>query len=93
MSTVKILATQPDDVEPFEFTHFDQWGPGVTDTDVAAAWSQTLGIEFDQETREDIYAAADVVAADPRYAIYPGEGFIEIYRVADLPADVEYEEG
>jgi hypothetical protein len=56
-----LLDTQPDDLEPVEFTHYDMWfenddGEGVTPqqlsdqaNDVLDAWEKTLGIKFDRE--------------------------------------------
>lgn len=84
----KYLETQPDDIEPVELTYFDEWTPVMTDENVISAWSATLGVYM---KGDDVYQAADIVSADPRYAVYLGDGFIEIYRMADLPADTEFE--
>ena len=58
-----LLDTQPDDLEPVEYTHFDCWfedededGEGITPqqlsdrtNDVLDAWEATLGLKFDRE--------------------------------------------
>lgn len=84
----KYLAIQPENVEPVEFTYFDEWTPLMTDANVIAAWAETLGIYLPDW---EIFQAADTVSADPRFAVYLGDGFIEIYRMADLPPDAEFE--
>lgn len=84
----KYLETQPDR-EPVEFTYFEEWSPLMTDANVIATWTETLGLYLDLTV--DVFQAADAVAADPRFAVYLGDGFIEVYRMADLPPDAAFE--
>lgn len=88
---VHYLAVQPDNAEAIDFTWLDEWDDETTDAEIVSAWSRSLGIEISAAT---VWEAAEVIAKDPRYAVYIGcsEAFIEIFRKTDLPADVEYEE-
>ena len=87
--THKYLVIQPENIEPAEFTYFEEWSPLMADANVISTWTETLGLYLDLTV--DIFQAADTVSADPRFTVYLGDGFIEIYRMVELPPDAEFE--
>jgi hypothetical protein len=55
----KLLFTQPDDLEPIEFTHFDTWFDNDDEVepvlmnqranDILDGWEKTLGVKFERD--------------------------------------------
>lgn len=76
---------QPDDIEPIEFTHYDQWANDEELNEVLKAWENNLNImlpRFDLNTIsvEEAMSIVVVMLLRRGYDIYDGDEFIEIYK-------------
>ena len=70
-----LFTIQPEDREPIEFTHFDCWEDGETETDITQAWSSTLGF-----TLPDTLDEAILALLRRGYDVYEGDEFIEVFE-------------
>jgi hypothetical protein len=70
--------TQPEDLEPVEFTHFDCWDDSTTWVEISRAWSATLGITLPEENDPNPIVL-DLLRKG--FDVYEGEDFIEVYQL------------
>ena len=90
---------QPDDLEPIEFTHFDQWfcdekEDGTQEqyatraNEILKAWEQTLNIKLPRPNfaKDGLSLGFEIVCeaiVNAGFSVYNGDEFIEIYNKAD----------
>jgi hypothetical protein len=86
---------QPDDLEPIEFTHFDQWfcdekEDGTQEqyatraNEILKAWEQTLNIKLPRPNflKDGLSLGFEIVCeaiVNAGFSVYNGDEFIEIY--------------
>ena len=67
--------TQPDDIEPVEFTHFDCWADDTTMEEIVHSWEASLGITLPVDSWDSVIVSLLRNGLD----VYEGDEFIEIY--------------
>lgn len=68
---------QPDDLEPIEFTHFDEWESEESFNDVITSWESNLNLTLSRGSMD--LAVLDILKSG-LYDVYQGDSFIEIYK-------------
>ena len=71
-----LYAMQPEELEPVDFTHYDQWEDDTTWAEIVKAWSENLGVKL-PDTDQD---ATILALLRKGFDVYEGEEFIEIYE-------------
>jgi hypothetical protein len=72
-----LYTTQPEDIEPVEYTHFDCWEDDTTMEDVIHAWEASLGVTLPVDSWDSVI----VQLLRLGYDVYEGDEFIEVYYV------------
>jgi hypothetical protein len=72
-----LYTTQPEDIEPVEYTHFDSWEDETTWYDIVRAWESNLGILLSKDSTD----ATIMDLLRNGYDVYEGDEFIEVYYV------------
>ncbi len=67
--------TEPDDLEPVEFTHFDCWEDDTTMEDIIHAWEASLGITLPVDSWDSVI----VQLLRQGYDVYEGDNYINVY--------------
>lgn len=90
--------TQPEDLEPIEFTHYDCWDEAMEENnwtlfelymDIIRSWEKSLGVTLIFEDEEpQLYGDSiwDLVVfrvLQGGYDVYVGTAFIEIYASSE----------
>lgn len=70
-----LYTTQPEDLEPIEYTHFDCWDDSTTWAEIARSWSATLGITLPDGSQDETI----LELLRRGFDVYDGNDFIEVY--------------